>query len=756
MTDAAPFDSTCHHDYHCPQRQRRRGTLFASVLRTIIIPGHSTTLPYSVGKNKTYLSQRTSFPLNNTSLPRNNSQAFFTSDVIMGGIRMSNIASATNVILAIIVNVFQLITGKRVNFWLIKQAAKKIYAKTMRRATGQVNSSNCGKIHSGILCILISDEVLFLLLFAARDNRFKRSFNCFHCSIQQKRQIVTAMEKSNNSTGNFSDTKVMQWIQYEYAYFMHKRSDRITSTFTVEYSEYSGVGVDKASQCEIVLPCRDYTCFNGGICVDELILNDTDGELTYKAKCNCPPRNVYGVAARFEGERCERLTVVDNERIYDECFPCRKNAKNYASDCLDEYTQNTTLQYMNEVIKACGKPCESATRYCLNGGLCDVEGHLGDDNTTSYIIPVCQCVGLDEGILCEKHVNSPCDATTYDPRTPEEKCGEHGTCVGKTMHDYVCDCYGGWTGEKCDIREPCYNHACSPGSLCVSVPIEQREKYSLGYTCLCEINQDPDFTGSNNTVKCIQTNFGACTNHMCKNDGLCYPCEASDQNNLQLCSDEEKRRGFRCLCPHGLLPPFCDKEADACDRNKCLNGAECAVDPENEFNYICRCRIGFSGTFCEQQLSPCIMQGLQTCVMGSCKQDTSFVRGFRCECIDGYEGVNCDSAKRTDIVGFIRRNYWWTYPLTVGLVLTPTVIILIVLSEDRAKREYEYKLAEKQYLEKAKQREEKMDEEKRRTLETADTQTTSSTTQKSSTSTDGRNVSFRSLPVAATQLETLV
>lgn len=51
----------------------------------------------------------------------------------------------------------------------------------------------------------------------------------------------------------------------------------------------------------------------------------------------------------LSGEQCERLMVTDNERIYDECFPCRKNAKNYATDCLDEYTQNTTLQYMNEV-----------------------------------------------------------------------------------------------------------------------------------------------------------------------------------------------------------------------------------------------------------------------------------------------------------------------------------------------------------------------------------------------------------------------
>ncbi|KAL4003653.1 EGF-like domain family protein [Acanthocheilonema viteae] len=633
----------------------------------------------------------------------------------------------------------------------------------------------CLPTHYGKICEFLADQT------SCEKNLCQNDATCY--SIQQKRQIVTAMEGSDDMKNftdnikNFADTKVMQWVQYEcwcrqgFTGSLCEYSEELREC-EQDYCLHKGVGKfvnmtdgtrecdcqcqehHTGKRCEIVLPCRDYTCFNGGICVNELILNSTNEELTYKARCNCPPRNVYGVAANFEGEQCERLTVVDNERIYDECFPCRKNAKNYASDCLDEYTQNATLQYMNEVLKACGKPCESAARFCLNGGLCDVEGHLSDDNVTSYIIPVCQCVGLDEGILCERHVNSPCDATTYDPRTPEEKCGEHGTCVGKTMHNYVCDCYDGWTGEKCDIEEPCHNHACSPGSLCVSVPIEQREKYSLGYTCLCEINQDPDFTGSNNTVKCIKTDFGVCANRMCKNDGLCYPCETSDLNNLQLCSDEEKRRGFRCLCPHGLLSPFCDKEADACDGNKCQNGAECAVDPENEFNYVCRCRLGFSGTFCEQQLSPCIMQGLQTCMMGTCVQDLSFVRGFRCECMDGYEGINCDLPKRTDIAGFIRRNYWWTYPLTVGLVLTPTVIILIVLSEDRAKREYEYKLAEKQYLEEAKQRLEKI-EEKSSCFETAKTQTMSSATQ-SSNSINGRHINPRSELIRTTQTETFV
>uniref|UniRef100_A0A915Q2S2 EGF-like domain-containing protein n=1 Tax=Setaria digitata TaxID=48799 RepID=A0A915Q2S2_9BILA len=589
----------------------------------------------------------------------------------------------------------------------IKQVAKKIYAKMMRRVTGN------------------NDDSYSLLLFIFMDRCWcRQGFTGSLCEYPEELR------------------------ECEEDYCLHKGVGKLVNTTSgVEECNCQCQEHHSGKRCEIVLPCKEYTCLNGGICVNEPVVeNSTNGELTYKARCDCPRRNVYGVAATFEGEHCEKLTVVDDERVYDECFPCRKNAKDYVADCLDEYTQNSTLQYMKEILETCGKPCESAARFCLNGGLCDVEGRLDEDNVTSYIIPVCQCVGLDEGILCENHVISPCDKSTYDPRTPEEKCGEHGTCVGKTMHDYVCDCYPGWTGEKCDIEEPCYNNACSPGSLCVSVPIEQREKYSLGYTCLCEMNQDLDFAGSNNTVQCIKADFRICTSHICKNDGLCYPCEVSDPNSLQLCSDEEKSRGFKCLCPYGLLPPLCEKEADACYQNKCQNGAECAVDPENEFNYICHCRLGFAGSFCEQELSPCIIQGLKTCIMGTCVQDNSFVRGFRCECVHGYEGVNCDLSKRTDILSFIRNNYWWTYPLIMCLLVSPTVIGLIILMEDRAEREYEHKLAEKQYLKEVKG---KMNDEIHLSCKTKETQTMHSIMQnRNNNSTKAERISFESKSVA--------
>lgn len=41
--------------------------------------------------------------------------------------------------------------------------------------------------------------------------------NNFVYSIQQKRKIVTTVEKIEDMQ-NFTDTKVMQWVQYEYVY----------------------------------------------------------------------------------------------------------------------------------------------------------------------------------------------------------------------------------------------------------------------------------------------------------------------------------------------------------------------------------------------------------------------------------------------------------------------------------------------------------------------------------------------------------
>uniref|UniRef100_F1KZM8 Sperm transmembrane protein 9 n=1 Tax=Ascaris suum TaxID=6253 RepID=F1KZM8_ASCSU len=465
-------------------------------------------------------------------------------------------------------------------------------------------------------------------------------------------------------------------------------------------------------RCQIVLPCMGFKCENGGTCENIKVSGNSDEE-RYEAKCRCPPPTEYGIAVSFKGDQCELINVVDERRIEDECFPCKMNLLNYLKNCIDKVTQKKEADILHQMAAVCGNKCEYAKSYCLNGGECVPEGVVIDATLNrSALMPKCHCQGLDEGALCEQMVRSPCDKTLFDPRGPEEKCGEHGNCVAKTVYDYICDCHPGWTGDKCEVSDPCYQHKCSEGSLCVALPIEQKEKYSLGYTCICDMNQEADFESTDSeVVKCVPADFGLCLNHQCKNQGKCYPCDATDEQGLQLCSEEERRRGFRCLCPYGLQLPFCDKEATACTNNKCLNGAKCSVDPQNEFNYICNCRLGYMGQFCESQVSPCVVQGLTTCVMGICVEDENFIRGFNCECLEGYEGLNCDLIVRPDFIGYIQRNYWWTYPLIMMIILSPIVIMLTIASENSAKREYELKIAEKERLEKLKRRK---DERRRR------------------------------------------
>ncbi|KHN73647.1 Sperm transmembrane protein 9 [Toxocara canis] len=497
--------------------------------------------------------------------------------------------------------------------------------------------------------------------------------------------------------------------QCEEDYCLHKgigRLENVSGVITCKCICEENYGGER---CQIVLPCMSFKCENGGIC--ENVKTSKNGEEEkYVAKCRCPAPVDYGIAVLFKGEHCELIQLTNEKRVDDECFPCKMNAANYLKNCIDIVTQKKEAERLRTIIEACDEKCKQSKSYCQNGGECVPEGLIIDAKTNrSALLPACHCQGLDEGLLCEDAVRSPCDKTSFDPRGPEDKCGKHGNCVAKTAYDYICDCDIGWTGDKCEVEDPCRSHKCSEGSLCVALPIEQREKYSLGYTCICDMNQEADFDNTDSeVVKCVRADFGLCKNHECKNEGKCYPCDESDLQNLQLCTDEERRRGFRCICPYGLLLPFCDKQATACTNNKCLNGAQCVVDPQNEFNYICNCRLGYSGQFCESQVSPCVVQGLKSCVMGTCVEDANFIRGFACECLEGYEGLNCDLAVRADFIGYLDRNYWWTYPLIMMLILSPIIMILSVMSENSAKREYELKKAEKERNEDIKRRREAM------------------------------------------------
>ena len=87
-----------------------------------------------------------------------------------------------------------------------------------------------------------------------------------------------------------------------------------------------------------------------------------------------------------------------------------------------------------------------------------------------------------------------------------------------------------------------------------------------------------------------------------------------------------------CQCPATWTGKSCESDVNECDIGVCKNEARC----ENlQGSFICHCRNGFSGEFCEE--------GFDYCKNRSCERGTCTNRndGFTCHCPFGYWGDLC-------------------------------------------------------------------------------------------------------------------
>uniref|UniRef100_A0AC34QV53 EGF-like domain-containing protein n=1 Tax=Panagrolaimus sp. JU765 TaxID=591449 RepID=A0AC34QV53_9BILA len=220
----------------------------------------------------------------------------------------------------------------------------------------------------------------------------------------------------------------------------------------------------------------------------------------------------------------------------------------------------------------------------------------------------------------------------------------HGTCSYSPNQGIQCLCDPGFKGARCDVKDPCSPDPCE-GALCVEVDPEAPEPK---HTCICRLDQEVD----SNSMKCETPHHSICRdkagNPVCLHDGHCYPC-ALDSEVLNLCSDIETKRGFRCICAPGFLPPFCAKHTDACSFHRCLNGGQCRSMNNSKVDYTCHCKLGFSGNFCEKPMGVCISRGFASCVHGKCQESNSSARGFICECDSGFYGFDCQFEKELAI-----------------------------------------------------------------------------------------------------------
>lgn len=171
------------------------------------------------------------------------------------------------------------------------------------------------------------------------------------------------------------------------------------------------------------------------------------------------------------------------------------------------------------------------------------------------------------------------------------------------------------SGFYCEERNYCYSNPCLNGGTCSST--------FNGFKCQCT----REWTG----VKChtqsyVQPAIFNCFDDgkFCKNGGSCIK-SPNDFN-------------YMCQCPSGYSGTFCEI-FDSCSTFPCLNNGVCIN--KGTFGFECNCTLNFYGKNCEN-LNPCTNQ---TCSnRGDCRSDV-ITNSYACFCDGNYAGKNCNQCR---------------------------------------------------------------------------------------------------------------
>uniref|UniRef100_A0AC34FW61 EGF-like domain-containing protein n=1 Tax=Panagrolaimus sp. ES5 TaxID=591445 RepID=A0AC34FW61_9BILA len=386
-------------------------------------------------------------------------------------------------------------------------------------------------------------------------------------------------------------------------------------------------------------PCRDLECTNQGKCVETF-----EGE----AKCQCPESNaIQFIKAEIKGDVCEIIHIDDNQITPQSCMPCSGDFHQWIK-CLEKHAiQHGELSFLWKNCEKEDSECYNKLqgKDCFNDGKCNTvidEFPIDRLNDKLFLVPKCYCSKNFQGDFCQHSfdkLRDPCEEAKDD-----FKC--NGTCLFSEANGLQCLCDYGMKGTRCDIKDPCMPNPCEDNStICVEIP---DGTITPSYSCICGLNQDVD----PKSMACITPHHKICSTTIgepsCKNNGHCYPCALEDDGKITLCTEDEVQRGFRCICPPGFSPPFCDHKVTACSFHKCQNRGICIPKEGTLADYDCECEAEYNGTFCEQSPNICKTDGFAACVHGSCEINVKSGRGFSCKCKEGYFGYNCHIKEEWD------------------------------------------------------------------------------------------------------------
>ncbi|CAI2296084.1 unnamed protein product [Caenorhabditis sp. 36 PRJEB53466] len=442
-------------------------------------------------------------------------------------------------------------------------------------------------------------------------------------------------------------------------------------------------------RCEQLSACFDTLCENGGICQDVV---DAQAK-TIRAVCKCPEK-VEIIGATVTGENCETLHIPTG--IAKELLPCEQGRDSFTF--FKKLKAKIDLSLMAEIdeLEAIqmdyhdgnSSNAKMSVGWCQNAGKCVAEV-VRVKSGRAYFVHRCECTdALSDGYYCEYRRSDACSLRREEVARGarwDEKCTDmqHGACVD-IMGEPKCVCKPDYTGESCEVFDPCARHPCKHGD-CIPTPSSADSSFGTQrFQCLCPLSAKLDANNSD----CVPIIDKKCGAGVCGN-GRCVPCDsdisAADDDLMPLCNLNENAQGFRCLCEAGYLPPVCKVHTNPCHQNLCQNSATCRVN-EAQKSYDCICLNGTRGTLCETIVDSCDAFGNNVCEHGVCVNDEYFHRGFSCDCDDNFEGLNCDVALSSVETLFrrVQKHYEYSLPLSV-CVVTLLLLFLIILAGNRGR-----------------------------------------------------------------------
>ncbi|BFZ19303.1 hypothetical protein BsWGS_22341 [Bradybaena similaris] len=224
---------------------------------------------------------------------------------------------------------------------------------------------------------------------------------------------------------------------------------------------------------------------------------------------------------------------------------------------------------------------------CNNGGHCVVQ-----NNATT-----CVCTAGFSGHFCEINM----------PDCLPSSCQNNATCLDG-INAFTCDCLPGFTGTKCEVNiDECLSAPCLHGGSCLDL--------FNSFQCFCSF----DYTGARCESQVPTCDRNICVHGTCERRNgaavcVCAPGFAGPTCNTSydLCSSHpcvhaekcESGPGWlSCHCLPGFTGPMCDATFDLCSSANCSEVSTCIPSPTNYLGYVCKCPGGYSGFFCNHEVS---------------------------------------------------------------------------------------------------------------------------------------------------------